>query len=687
MNVHLSRFAAPRMLALLAAVCALALATPSFAQPRASGLNTGYIDKGCKPCFDFFKHANGAWVDSATIPAAYTGIGAGREMYDRNQATLYDVLERTSRNAATEKDPTLKKLGFLFATLMDSTRADREGWQPISGDLAEIDAIKNADDLRKQFAKMAKLGMPLPFIFTPEADPKQSSQNIAQLYQGGLGLPDRDYYFKTDPKSDTLRMEYVGHLAKMFQLLGGTEGGGRTDAERVMKLEASLAESCLTLVQQRDPNALYNKMTVRELGLLAPSMNWNAYFNEIGQSALANPDATIDVSMPGFIKRFSELLATTPLEDWKAYLRAHSIRAAAPWISQEFFDESFRFGSKISGARAPLPRWKRAAQLVDNAMGEALGKAYVEIAFPPSSKARMLDLVKNLQTAFRERIQTRDWMGAATKKQALRKLDAIINKIGYPDTWRDYSALQIAGDASGIANLRNVQTFEAQRQLAKVGKPVDRTEWFMSPPTVNAYYNPPVNEIVFPAGILQPPQFNPDADGAVNYGAIGMVIGHELTHGFDDQGRQYDAEGNLKDWWTADDAKKFKERTDQIVKQYNAYVAIDTLHVNGDLTLGENTADLGGITISYHAYQKSLNGKPGAVIDGFTPEQRFFLGYAQSWRRKMRPEIERLRTLTDPHSPAQYRVNGPLSNFPEFAKAFDCKAGDAMVRAEKVSIW
>ncbi len=687
MNIHPRRFAAPRMLALLAAVCALALATPSFAQPRASGLNTGYIDKDCTPCLDFFKHANGAWVDSATIPAAYTGIGAGREMYDRNQATLYDVLERTSRNAATEKDPTLKKLGFLFATLMDSTRADREGWQPISGDLAEIDAIKNADDLRKQFAKMAKLGMPLPFIFTPEADPKQSSQNIAQLYQGGLGLPDRDYYFKTDPKSDTLRMEYVGHLAKMFQLLGGTEGGGRADAERVMKLEASLAESCLTLVQQRDPNALYHKMTVRELGLLAPSMNWNAYFNEIGQSALANPDATIDVSMPGFIKRFGELLATTPLEDWKAYLRAHSIRAAAPWLSREFFDESFRFGAKISGARAPLPRWKRSAQLVDNAMGEALGKAYVEIAFPPSSKARMLDLVKNLQAAFRERIQSRDWMSAATKKQALRKLDAIINKIGYPDTWRDYSALQISADASGAGNLRNVQIFEAQRQLAKVGKPVDRTEWFMSPPTVNAYYNPPVNEIVFPAGILQPPQFNPDADDAVNYGAIGMVIGHELTHGFDDQGRQYDAEGNLKDWWTADDAKKFKQRTDQIVQQYNAYVAIDTLHVNGDLTLGENTADLGGITIAYYAYEKSLNGKPGVIIDGFTPEQRFFLGYAQSWRRKMRPEIERLRTLTDPHSPAQYRVNGPLSNFPEFAKAFGCKAGDAMVRAEKVSIW
>ncbi len=687
MNHRSRRIAALRMPALLAAAAALCVALPSQAQPRSSGLNTAYIDKDCKPCSDFFKHANGAWVDSATIPPAYTGIGAGREMFDKNQETLYLVLEKTSRNAAAEKDPTLKKLGFLYATLMDSTRANREGWQPISADLAEIDAIKNADDLRKQFVKMAKLGMPVPFIFTPEADPKQSTKNIAQLYQGGLGLPDRDYYFKTDPKSDTLRIEYVAHLSKMFQLVGGNEGGGLADAQRVMKLETSLAESCLTLVQQRDPNALYHKMTVRELGLLAPSMNWNAYFNEIGQPALANPDATIDVSMPGFIKRVSDLLATTAIEDWKAYLRAHQVRAAAPWLSQDFFDESFRFGSKISGARAPLPRWKRSAQLVDNAMGEALGKAYVEIAFPPSSKTRMLELVKNLQATFRERIQTRDWMGAVTKKQALRKLDAIINKIGYPDMWRDYTALQISGEASGIENLRNVQLFEANRQFTKVGKPVDRTEWFMSPPTVNAYYNPPVNEIVFPAGILQPPQFNPNADDAVNYGAIGMVIGHELTHGFDDQGRQYDAEGNLKDWWTADDAKNFKARADQVVQQYNAYVAIDTLHVNGELTLGENTADLGGITIAYYAYQKSLNGKAGQVIDGLTPEQRFFLGYAQSWRRKMRPEVERLRALTDPHSPAQYRVNGPLSNFPEFAKAFGCKAGDAMVRAEKISIW
>jgi putative endopeptidase len=404
---------------------------------------------------------------------------------------------------------------------------------------------------------------------------------------------------------------------------------------------------------------------------------------------LAKPDAKLDVSMPSFVRQVNALVESQPLEDWMAYLTAHVTSNAAPWLSQAFFDESFRFTSKLTGAQAPLPRWKRSAAAVDNGMGEALGKAYVAMMFPPSSKAKMLEMVNNLQATLREHILSREWMDKSTKQAAVKKLDKVLKKIGYPDTWRDYTALAIDADAPGITNLMHARQFEAERENQQVGKPVDRAEWGMTPPTVNAYYNPLINEIVFPAGILMPPQFDPKAPDAVNYGAIGMVIGHEMTHGFDDEGRQYDADGNLKDWWTADDSKKFDARADKVVQQYNGFVAVDTLHVNGKLTLGENLADLGGITIAYYAFERSMKGKPRTTIEGFTPEQLFFLGCAQGWRRKLRPEVDRLRTLTDPHSPAQFRVNGPLSNFPEFAKAFGCKTGNPMVRDDSVraEIW
>jgi putative endopeptidase len=672
--------------AALAALTAIAIAARAD-QPRSSGLDKSHMDTSCPPCKDFYRYANGKWFDSAEIPPAYTGIGSGREMYDKNQETLYRVLEGAKRGDS--KDPVINQVGAFYASLMDSARADREGWTPIKGDLQEIDAIATKQDLRKQFAKLEKLGGAAPFHFGIEADPKQSSQNIGQIYQGGLGLPDRDYYFKTDPKSDTLRQAYVAHLSRVFQLVGVPAAKADADAKAVMALETALAESSMTLVMQRDPNAIYHKMSVADLQKLAPSIDWVAYFSEIGVTALASPTATLDVSMPGFVQRVSREIDARPLDTWKAYLRAQHVRKAGPWLSKPFFDELFAFQASITGTRVPLPRWKQASIAVDGKMGEALGKAYVEIAFPPSSKQRMLELVNHLKVALRERIQSREWMSAATKTQALAKLDAIIEKIGYPDEWRDYSALEIDGKAPAHVNVRNADAFEAARQNRQVGQPVNRKEWLMSPPTVNAYYNPPVNEIVFPAGILQPPQFNPNADDAVNYGAIGMVIGHELSHGFDDQGSQYDAQGNLRDWWTPEDKAKFKERAQVIVEQYNAYVAVDTLRVNGELTLGENIGDLGGITIAYHAYQKSLNGKPAPVIDGLTGDQRFFLGFAQSWRRKLRPEIDRLRTLTDPHSPAWFRVNGPLSNLPEFAKTFGCKPGDPMVRDEKIraEIW
>ncbi|HYM82196.1 MAG TPA: M13 family metallopeptidase [Candidatus Limnocylindria bacterium] len=664
----------------------LTLSLPIGAAAKTSGINLAYMDTTCSPCRDFYRHANGRWLDTIEIPASYTGIGSGREMFDRNQETLYRVLERAAQKAPTEKDATLRKLGSLYAVLMDSVRADREGVAPIAADLERIRAIQTKTDLRREFARFAALGLPAPFTFGPEADPKQSMQTIGQIFQGGLALPERDFYFRTDGKSDTLRRDYVTFMERTFQLAGAKPEQAKGNAERILRLETALAESSLTRVQMRDPHALYHKMSVKELGALAPAIDWSAFFSEAGVPSLAKPEAQLDVSVPAFMRQLNAQIETVPLETWRAYLEWNLLRAAAPWLGQKFFDETFAFQSKLVGTKAPQPRWKRSANLVDASMGEALGKAYVETEFPADSKKRMLEMVDNLQAAFRERIANRPWMSETTKKQATRKLDAVMKKIGYPDTWRDYSALQVDAKASAVQNLRQAQEFEQRRQLAKIGKPVDRTEWGMSPPTVNAYYNPTFNEIVFPAGILQPPRFDPRADDAVNYGAIGMVIGHELTHGFDDEGRQYDAEGNLKDWWTEDDAKKFDALAKQVVEQYDAYLAVDTLRVNGKLTLGENIADLGGLTIAYEAWRRSLGGKPAPKIDGLTGEQRFFLGHAQGWRNKWRPEITRLVVLSDPHSPPVWRVNGPLAKMVEFRQAFGCKAGDAMVQ-EPILIW
>ncbi len=651
--------------------------------------NPAFMDTSCAPCRDFYQYANGAWLATAEFPASYNSIGAGRDMADRNQEALRSVLERTSAKAATEKDPTIRKLGQFYGLLMDSARADREGAAPLQAALSRIAAIRTPADLRKEFAHSSVVGIRggLPFRLDPEPDPASSRNTIGQVAQGGLGLPDRDYYFRTDEKSKTLRADYVAFMGKVFQLLGDPAEVATKKAAAVMKLETALAESSLTAVQQRDPKALYHKMTVRELGSLAPGFDWVAYFGEAEVPALASANASLDVSMPGFARQFSSLLATTPMESWRNYLEWHYASSSLGWMGQQYFDVAFAFQAKLMGAKAPQPRWKRASRAVDNAMGEALGKAYVEENFPASSKGRMVELVNNLQAALRDRIASRPWMSAATKAQAGTKLAAVLKKIGYPDKWRDYSKLEIDPSLSAVANLERATEFDRRWQLSFIGKPVDRMLWGMTPPTVNAYYNPTFNEIVFPAGILTPPQFDPRVDDAVNYGAIGMVIGHEMTHGFDDEGRQYDADGNLKDWWTPEDSKKFDALADKVVEQFNGYVAVDTLHHNGRLTLGENIADLGGLTIAYRAWQLSLKGKPAPVIGGFTGEQRFFLGFAQAWRSKIRPESMRMYALTDPHSMPYWRVNGPLSNMDEFRKAFGCKAGDAMVRAEQITIW
>jgi len=669
-------------------VCgALAWSAPLRAQ---GGVSRSYLDTTCAPCKDFFQFANGRWLASATIPAAYASTGVGRELDDRNEDALRQVLEGSVAAADTARDPTVRKLGAFYGSCMDSLEADRVGIAPIAEELGHIDAIRTTADLQGEVARLVELQIFAPFYFAAEADPKESSRNIGQLYQAGLGLPDRDYYLKTDPASDSLRQTYVAHVARTLVLLGTPTARARSDAQHVMQLETALAESSMTLVAQRDPNAVYHKMSVHELQVLAPGLDWAAFFTALGVPALGTPGATLDVSQPAFLHLVSAATASVSLDDWRAYLRWQLADAMAPTLGRAFFNEAFQFQRVLRGVEEPLPRWKRCAQAADDAMGQALGKVYVAREFPPAAKARVLDMVNHLQAALADRIRRLTWMSDSTKAQAFIKLQAVLKKIGYPDTWRDYSALETRRAWPYAVNALHARTFEQRRQLAKIGHPVDRTEWQMTPPTVNAYYGPPFNEIVFPAGILQPPFFDPAADDATNYGAIGAVIGHEMTHGFDDSGRQFDAQGNLRDWWTAEDARRFTERAHRVVVQFDSYVAIDTFHVNGALTLGENIADLGGLTIAYYAFEQTLAGKSRPPdIDGFTPEQRFFVAFAQSWRSLTRPETVRLRVLTDPHSPPRWRVNGPVSDMPEFASAFGCPQGDPMRRPDSVraEVW
>jgi putative endopeptidase len=656
------------------------------------GVNRAFIDTTCAPCRDFFTYANGGWLKTATIPAAYASAGAARDLVDRNAEALHRVLDAAAAGVDTARDSTTGKLGAFYASCMDSARAEQAATSPIFDELRAIAAIRKRSALTDAMARLNLLGISAPLYVLAEVDPKESTRNIGQLYQGGLGLPDRDYYLRADPGSDSLRQAYQAHVARTFELLGDAPGAARSAAAAVMRFETALAESAMTRVAQRDPEAVYHPKTLRELSALAPAIDWPRYFNALGVAALAAAKSaqTLNVSQPAFLHELSALVDRAPLDEWRAYLQWHLVDNVAPSLSAAFVAENFAFEARLRGVTEPLPRWKRCAAASDDALGDALGKAYVEREFPPASKAHVLEIVNNLQAAFAERIRRLSWMSDSTKAQALIKLGAVLKKIGYPDRWKDYSALAINASAPYATNLLAAQTFDQQRELAKIGQPVDRSEWHMTAPTVNAYYDPTTNEITFPAGILAPPYFDPAADDAVNYGGIGSVIGHELTHGFDDQGRQYDAGGNLRDWWTAADARRFTARADRVVTQYNGYIAVDTLHVNGALTLGENLADIGGLEIAYDAFERSLAGKPRpGNVDGFTPEQRFFLAFAQGWRSLLRPETLRLRTLTNPHSPPHWRVNGSVSNSPEFARAFGCRAGDAMVRTDSLgaAVW
>ncbi|MBV9958197.1 MAG: M13 family metallopeptidase [Acidobacteria bacterium] len=676
-----------RGLALALLLCLTALSPLArFSKQSGRGVDLSYMDTTIKPCQDFYQYANGNWLANNPIPADRSSWGAGSELYEKNQTVLHEILEEAARNTSAPKGSAARKVADFYRTGMDEAKIEAAGAKPLADEFARINAVKDATTLQAELAHLHRININPAFSPSAYQDFKDSSRIITWLYQDGIGLPDRDYYFKDDDKSKELRQAYVAYIGKMFELLGDKPEQAAAEARTVMALETRLAKAQMGAVELRNPQAIYHMMDVAALDKLAPSISWSRYFAAIG---LSNP-GDINVGQPELLKEVSAMVKDVPVADWQTYLRWAVVNSTAPYLSSAFVNESFNFyGKALSGQKEQKPRWKRVEGTTDSMLGEALGELYVARAFTPETKARAQAMVMNIKSALRDRITQLDWIGEDTRKQALRKVDAIKIKVGYPDKWRDYSALMI-DQSSYVQNVLRAREFEIQRNFNKIGKPIDRNEWGMTPPTVDAYYNPNFNEIVFPAGILQPPFFDPNADDATNYGGIGSVIGHELTHGFDDQGHQFDADGNLKSWWTESDERNYASRGALVEAQYNDYVGVETLHVNGKLTLGENIADIGGLKIAYYAFQKSLEGKPRpASIDGFTPEQRFFLAFAQNWRRNTQPEALRLLIQTDPHSPTRFRVLGSVSNLPEFAKAFGCQPSDPLVRSEKdqARIW
>ena len=648
------------------------------------GLDPADMDTTYKACDDFYKYADGGWVKKNPIPPEYPSWGTFSELAERNRTALRRILDRLAADKSAAPGSEEQKIGDFYAGCMDEAAIEAQGAKPLAAELERIDKIQSLSDLQNELARLQTLGVNALFGFGSQQDRKNSSEVIAGASQGGLGLPDRDYYTKTDEPSKQLREKYATHVGKMFSLLGEEPEKAAASARTVVTIETRLAEASMTRVERRDPDATYHRMAPADLKTLTPNFAWDAYFRNVGAPAIV----AINIGQPKYFETVDKQLTAVPIADWKAYLRWHLVRSAAPALSAKFVEENFNFyGKTLQGTKELLPRWKRCVQSADNNLGFALGKLYVKENFPPEAKARADQMVKNLIAALREDLATLPWMGPETRKAALAKLDAFTPKIGYPDKWRDYSTFKVERGAH-LTNLMNGALYENRRDMDKIGKPVDRTEWGMTPPTVNAYYNPARNEIVFPAGILEPPFFNAQADDAVNYGGIGAVIGHEMTHGFDDQGRKFDAQGNLKNWWTAEDLKNFQARATCVEKQFDGYVVTEGLNQNGKLVLGESIADLGGLTIAYKAFQKSLEGKPRpAAIDGFTPEQRLFLNWARVWATNGRPEFERLMVNTNPHPLGRFRAIGAPTNIPEFAAAFSCKAGDPMVRAERCLIW
>jgi putative endopeptidase len=691
-------FVTDRIPARLALTCALlalfvGAAASGAAEPaRAPAFSIDNMDKTADPCVDFYQYACGTWMKNNPIPPDRGSYGRGRELQEYNLTVLKGILEKASA-PDPGRSPVAQKIGDLYASCMDESAVDAKGASPLMADLERIAKLKSKSELAAEVGRlhsqgavifMGRGGGPPPaFNFGSQGDFRNASLMVASADQGGLGLPDRDYYLQTDEKSKATLKQYQDHVVQTFQLLGDPLDRATAAAKNVMAIETALAKGSLERVKRRDPKNLDHTMSRKEFMALAPSFDWDQYFRGVGA-----PDfQSLNVAVPLFFTTLEGQIRSASLDAWKDYLRWHVAAAWSPYLSSPFVHEAFDFyGKNLGGAKEIPARWKRCVELVDQSLGEALGQPYVEANFGADGKQRMLGMVQALEKALQSDIQTLDWMTDTTRKQALVKLAAITNKIGYPESWRDYSTVKTVRNDL-LANVQAARSFELKRDLGKIGKPLDKHEWGMSPPTVNAYYDPQMNNINFPAGILQPPYFDRGMDDAVNFGAIGMVIGHELTHGFDDQGRKFDADGNLRDWWTPTDAKEFDKRAACIVDEYGSFTAVGDLKMNGKLTLGENTADNGGIRIAYMALMDSLKDKKAEPIDGFTPAQRFFLGEAQVWCANMSDAEATLRAKTDPHSLPRYRVNGVVSNMPEFSQAFSCKEGSPMIRANACRVW
>jgi putative endopeptidase len=640
------------------------------------------LDKNIDPCNDFYAYACSKWLAQNPIPADRAAWGRFNELAERGEYIVRDILEKAAADRPG-RSVNEQKIGDYYASCMDESAIEKAGTKPLEHDFQSIASIKSKDDLPKEIVQLQREGEDVLFNFDSGSDFKNASEIIAQVDQGGLGLPDRDYYFKDDDKLVELRKKYVEHVAKMFVLLGDDAAKAQAEAKVVMEIETGLAKGALDQTSRRDPQKIYHRLTDKDLAALSPGFNWNVYFEGVG----APHFDSLNVVEPEFVKNMQEVLNAHSMDDWKTYLRWHAAHSNTALLPAVFVNENFDFFNKtLQGTKELRPRWKRCVSYADGDLGDLVGQIYVKETFGAEGKERTLAMVGDLEKALGQDIQSVPWMGADTKAQALVKLKAITNRIGYPDKWRDYSALQIVrGDA--IGNSQRSNQHDLQRRLNKIGKPLDKRDWPYPPMTVNASYNPLENNITFPAGILQPPFYDNQADDAMNFGGIGAVIGHELTHGFDDQGSQFDADGNLRDWWTASDKKQFEERTSCIKDQYGSFVAVDDLKLNGKLTLGENTADNGGMRIAYIALLNTFAGKEPAPIDGLTAEQRFFLGWANVWCQNRTDAISRMMVTIDPHSPSKYRVNGTVSNMPEFREAYHCAATAPMVNQNACRVW
>ena len=647
----------------------------------ALGFSVKNIDATANPCTNFFQYACGSWLKNNPIPADQARWGRFDQLEERNRDVLREILEAASKPDAG-RDLTARLIGDYYAACMDEKTVEAAGLKPLEDELGQIRGLRDKAQLAAVVARLQREGADVMFQFSSGQDFKDSNQVIAQVDQGGLGLPERDYYLKQDAQSAKLRGEYVEHVARMFVLAGETAAEAKAGAETVMKMETALAEGSLDIVSRRDPEKVYHKIATREMETLSPVFHWNEYLRASG----APEFASVNVAWPAYMEALNGAIGRFSLADWKTYLTWHVLHAAAPLLPEAFVKENFDFyGKTLTGTTEIRPRWKRCADFTDAELGEALGKKFVEKTFGAEGKARTLKMVDALEKALGQDLEQLPWMTAETKKQALVKLRAIANKIGYPDQWRDYSSVAIRRD-DPVGNTERANAFEFERQLKKIGKPVDRQEWGMTPPTVNAYYDSSMNDINFPAGILQPPFYDNAMDDGVNFGGIGMVVGHELTHGFDDEGRQFDAKGNLRDWWTPEDAKEFEKRAACIEREYSKFEVAPGAMVNGKLTLGENTADNGGVRIALMALLNTIGGTE-KKIDGFTPEQRLFLAFGQVWCVNEREAALRMQVKTNPHAPGKERVNGVVQNMPEFQRAFSCQAGQPMVSANACRVW